>query len=98
MSERPNRQDDNKGLLFKRISIARIMIGEEMLKVDRIFVVESVMGRRYTIYFLFIIDHSADLWISLIQLCTMAQMAHYYFTIPNSEICTTNFGIRNSEL
>ena len=29
--------------------------------------------------------------------CTMAQMAHfsfpYYFTIPNSEICTTNFGI-----
>ena len=33
---------------------------------------------------------------------TMAQMAHfsfpYYFTIPNSEICTTNFGIRNYEV
>ena len=32
---------------------------------------------------------------------TMAQMAHfsftYYFTIPNSEICTANFGIRNSD-
>ena len=34
--------------------------------------------------------------------CTMAQMAHfsfpYYFTIPNPEICTTNFGIRNCEV
>ena len=33
---------------------------------------------------------------------TMAQMAHfsfpYYFTIPNSEICTTNLGIRNCEV
>ena len=33
---------------------------------------------------------------------TMAQMAHfsfpYYFTIPNSEICTANFGIRNCEV
>ena len=35
-------------------------------------------------------------------LCMMAQMAHfsfpYYFTIPNSEICTTNFGIQNCEV
>ena len=33
---------------------------------------------------------------------TTAQMAHFkfpfYFTIPNSEICTTNFGIRNCEI
>ena len=33
---------------------------------------------------------------------TMAQMAHfsfpYYFTIPNSEICAANFGIRNCEV
>ena len=35
-------------------------------------------------------------------LSTMAQMAHFsyskYFTILNSEICTTNFGIRNCEV
>ena len=33
---------------------------------------------------------------------SMAQMAlssfPYYFTIPNSEICTANFGIRNCEV
>ena len=37
-----------------------------------------------------------------LPIATMAQMAHfsfpYYFTIPNSEICSTNFGIRNCEV
>ena len=36
------------------------------------------------------------------HIVTMAQMAHfsfpYYFTIPNSEICTANFGIWNCEV